>query len=182
AGAEVVLLLIAGAVRNMALAIDAHQLAVCVDHHQAVEIVRSLALEDGDGQYDAQLPGHGLKLGHGRMLAPRIGGAEPLFLLRDAEIRPLEQLRGQDDLGALGRRLADEADGLVDVRLHVLAVRGLDGGDGDLTGHHAGSCWLMQWKEPPPDRVAIDGKGMISRSGKTVARASQARRAAMSFP
>src|SRR5690606_39278536 len=49
AGAAVVLLLIAGTVRNVALAIDAHQFAVGVDHHQAVEIVRSLALVDGDG-------------------------------------------------------------------------------------------------------------------------------------
>uniref|UniRef100_A0A0N4ZLB6 PE-PGRS family protein n=1 Tax=Parastrongyloides trichosuri TaxID=131310 RepID=A0A0N4ZLB6_PARTI len=138
AGAEVVLLLIAGAVRNMALAIDAHQLAVCVDHHQAVEIVRSLALEDGDGQYDAQLPGHRLKLGHGRMLAPRIGGAEPLLFLRDAEVRPLEQLRRQDDLSALGRRLTDESDGLVDVRLHVLAVGGLDGGEMEGTAARQG--------------------------------------------
>src|SRR5690606_16290646 len=103
------------------------------------------------------------------MLAPRMGGAEPLLLLRDAEIRPLKQLRRQDDLGALGSRLPDEADGLVDVRLHVLAVGGLDGGDGDLTGHQAGSCWLMQWNEPPPDRMAVDGRGMISRSVKTVA-------------
>src|SRR5690606_33680349 len=175
-------LLIAGAVGYMALAIDAHQFAVGVDHHQAVEVVRPLALENRDRQDDAQFLGYRLKLGHGRVLAPRIGGAEPLLFLRDAEIRPLEQLRRQDDLRALGRRLTDEADGLVDVRLHVLAVRGLDGGDGDLTGHHAGSCWLMQWKEPPPDRVAIDGRGMISRSVKTVARASQARRAAMSLP
>jgi hypothetical protein len=28
----------------------------------------------------------------------------------------------------------------------------------------------MQWKDPPPDRMAMEDRGMISRSGKTVFR------------
>ena len=51
-----------------------------------------------------------------------MGGREPALLLRDAEIRPLEELRRQDHLRALAGRLADEGDGLVDVGLEVLAV------------------------------------------------------------
>ncbi|MNN49795.1 hypothetical protein D3C81_1643450 [compost metagenome] len=135
AGTEVVLLLIAGAVGDVALAIDAQGLAVGVQHDHRVEVVRPLLLEDRDGDDDAQFLGHRLQLNHGRMLAPRIGGGEPVLLLRHAEIGPLEQLGRQDDLRALGRRLTDQADGLVDVHLHVLAVRGLEGGDGDGAGH-----------------------------------------------
>ena len=183
AGTEVVLLLIAGAVRDMALAIDAQSLAVGVEHDHRVEVVRPLLLEDRDGDDDAQFFRHRLQLDHGRMLTPRIGGREPVLLLRHAEVGPLEQLGRQDDLRTLGRRLTDQADGLVDIGLHVLAVRGLQRGDGDGAGHlYAGSCWLMQWKEPPPVRTAFDGDRTISRSGKTVARASPARRAATSSP
>ena len=131
AGTEIVLLLIAGAVRDVALAIDAQGLAVGVQHDHGVEVVRAFLLEDRDGDDHAQFLRHRLQLDHGRMLAPRIGRGEPVLLLRHAEIGPLEQLRRQDDLRALGRGLTDQADGLVDIGLHVLAIGGLEGGDGD---------------------------------------------------
>jgi hypothetical protein len=96
------------------------------------------------------------------MLAPRMRLGEPALFLGDTEIGALEQLRRQDDLGALGGGLADEIDGLLDVGLQIHPVGGLDRGDLDLAGHQAGSCWEMQWKDPPPVRMAVDGRGMIS--------------------
>ena len=49
------------------------------------------------------------------------------------------------------RRLAHERLGLGDVGRHVGAVGRLDGRDGDRAlGHYRGSCWVMQWNEPPP--------------------------------
>ena len=141
AGAEIVLFLVARPVGDVAFAIEAHQRAVGVDHHQAVEIVRPLALEDRDRNDHAQFGGQRRQGGDAGMLAPGIGVGEPAFFLADAEIGPLEQLRRQDHLRAEGRRLADELGGLGDVGRHVLAVRGLDGGDADGAGHdQTGSC------------------------------------------
>jgi hypothetical protein len=34
-----------------------------------------------------------------------------------------------------------------------------------VAGHQAGSCWVMQWNEPPPVRMAVDGRPMALRSG-----------------
>ena len=86
----------------------------------------------------------GLERGHARVRAPRMRLAEPALLLADAEVGPLEQFRRQDDLGALAGRFADQLDRAGDVGLHVLAVRGLQGGDAHCAGHQAGSCWVMQ--------------------------------------
>ncbi len=55
AGPEVVLLLIAGAVGNVALAVDAEDGAVGVGDRHAVVIARAVLLEERDGDDDAEL-------------------------------------------------------------------------------------------------------------------------------
>ncbi len=157
AGPEVVLLLVAGAVGDVALAVDPQRRAVGVDHHQAVVVVRPLPLEDRDRQHHPQLLGQRRQTDHAGVLAPGIGGLEPALLLTDAEVWPLEQLWRQDRLGPPARGLAHQPGDAGDVGLHVLAEGRLDGRDGDRPGH-AGSCWVMQWKDPPPVRMARDGR------------------------
>ncbi len=113
---------------------------------------------------------------------------EELVLLLAAEVRPLEELGRQDDLRALLRRLAHQADDLVDVLVHVArAERALERRDGDLRPEsrrsgssrgpsgRAGSCWVMQWNAPPPreDRLAR-GTPTSRRPGKSVAIAATA--------
>ena len=51
---EIVFLLIAGPIWDVAFSINAEQRAVGIGHDEAVKIVRPLLLEDGDGQDDAQ--------------------------------------------------------------------------------------------------------------------------------
>ncbi len=182
AGAEIVLLHIARPVGDVAFAVEAHERAVRVHHHQGIEIVRPLALEDRDRQHHPQLGGQGRQGGDAGMLPPGVSLGKPALLLGHAEIGALEQFRGQDHLGAAGRGLADQALGLLDVRRPVQAVGGLQGGDGDLAGHQAGSCWVMQWNEPPPDRMAFEGRPITSRSGNRAARPCRARFAANPFP
>src|SRR4051812_18579421 len=94
-----------------------------------------------------------------------MGFLEPALLLGDAEVGPLEQLRRQDDVGALGRRLADQLGDAGDVGGLIHAERRLDRRDLDLAGHQAGSCWVMQWKDPPPVRIARDGRPITWRPG-----------------
>ena len=57
----------------------------------------------------------------------------------------------------------------------VEAVMGLQGGDRQCTDHQAGSCWLMQWNDPPPVRIARDDRPITGRSGNRPDRASTAR-------
>ena len=167
AGPKIVLLHIARAVRDVALAIDAHQRPVGVDHHQAVEIVRPLALEDRDRQHHAQFRRQRCQRGNAGVLTPGVGGGEPTLFLRHAEVRALEQFGRQDDLGTTRCGLTNEAGSARDIGRHVIAIGGLDGGDAQGAGHQAGSCWVMQWKDPPPVRIAVEGNPTTARSGNT---------------
>lgn len=82
AGPEVILLLIAGAIGDMALAVGAKCLAVRVQHDQRVVIARAVAFEDGDRDHHTQLGRKRLQRGHARMLQRGIGRAKPaLFWL-----------------------------------------------------------------------------------------------------
>ena len=60
---------------------------------------------------------------------------EPFFVLMRAEIKALKELGGQDDICALPCGFLDIRDGFVDIRLHIIGVGGLDGGDGDHFAH-----------------------------------------------
>src|SRR5580658_7559603 len=115
------------------------------------------------------------------MLAPGVGRGEPPLLLADAEVRALEQLGGQDHLRAQRCGLADQGLSLGDVGGYVVAIRRLDRGQGERARHQAGSCWEMQWKEPPPVSSALDGKPITVRSGNSSFSASSANAAARSL-
>ena len=179
AGAEVIFLLIARTVGDMALAVDAEDLAVSIGNRHAVVVARAVLLEEGDGNDELQFLGELLERTHGRMLARRLGHLEPFRVLPRREVDALEQLRRQHDLGAALGSLADEAFDLGDVGRHVRTERRLDGGDGDRAArHHAGSCCVMQWNEPPPASPAPsnprDGTPTTLRSGNTACSASSA--------
>ncbi len=171
AGAEIVLLLIAGPVGDVALAIDAEQRAVRVGHHQAVVVVRPVALEDRDRDHHPQLRRQRRQGRHAGVLAPGIGGLEPALLLADAEVRPLEQFGRQHHLRALRPAACRVSSAtFADIGGHVLAEGGLDHGEGEGAGHQAGSCWVMQWNDPPPVRIARAGRPITSRPGNRPAR------------
>ena len=182
AGAEVVFLLVAWPIGDVALAIDAQQRAVGVGHHQAVEIVRPFALEDRDRQHDAKFARQRRQRLDARMLAPRMRFGEPALLLGDAEIGPLEQLGRQDHLRAQRRGLADQRLGPGDIGRQIVAVGRLERGQGQGARHQAGSCWVMQWNEPPPVNSALDGRPSTVRSGNSRLSASSARPPARASP
>ncbi len=71
AGAEVVFLLIAGAVGDVALAIDAEDLAVGIGDRHAVVIARPILLEEGDRDHHLQRLGE-----RGKRAAPQDARAE----------------------------------------------------------------------------------------------------------
>ena len=179
AGAKVIFLLIAGTVRNVALSIDAQDFAIGISHRHAVEIVRSVLLEERNRNDDAELFRQLRKRQHARMFRGGIGRLEPFQVLARAEIDTLKQLGGQNDLRAPVCSLADEGLGFRDVGCHVPSIGGLDGGDCQRgLCHQAGSCWVMQWNDPPPaspqPRRPVEGTPMTSRSGNTVCKASMA--------
>ncbi len=76
----------------------------------------------------------------------------------------------EHDLGALLGSFAHELRRLGDIGRHVVAVGGLEGGNNDFAlAHHAGSCCVMQWNEPPPDMPEpsrpCEGRPMTLRVG-----------------
>ena len=108
-----------------------------------------------------------------------LASLEPFRILLGREIDALEQFGREYDLRAALARLAHEAFDLGDVGRHVRTEGRLDGGDGDgALGHHMGSCWVMQWNEPPPASPAPsrprDGTPITFRSGNTACNASSA--------
>ena len=174
AGAEVIFLLVAWTIGDVALAIDAEQSAIRVDHDQAVKIMRTFTLEDRDRQHHAKLSRQGCEGLHARVVSPGMSLGEPALVLGNTKIGALKKLRRQYDLGAARRRLTDHVRHERNVGVDALAEWGLQGGEGEGARHQAGSCWLMQWKEPPPLIRAVEERPITSRPGKTVARASTA--------
>ena len=140
--AEVELFLIARTIGNVALAIDTQGCAICIDHHNGVEIERAFLLIDRDRNDDAQLGCKLRELMNSRMRLPFNRAGEMLFFLRLAEIMAAEKLRRQNDISSLGRSFADEAGNPVDILLNIIGGRELDGGERDLPGQ--GQCLLIR--------------------------------------
>ena len=131
---EVEFLLIAGAVGDVALAVDAGHRPVRRDHRQAVIMMRAVGLEEAGRDVDRELVGQPLHRQHRRMLVHRPGAGEQALILDAAEIMPLEQFGRQDHLRPARGRLADEIGDGGDVGVHLVGKRELEGGDGDR-GH-----------------------------------------------
>jgi len=122
AGTEIILLLIARTVGNVALAIGAEDFAIRIRDDDRIVVARPVLLEDRDRDNDLQRLGELHQRQHARMLIGGIGRRKPLRVLLGAKIDALEQLGRQDDLRARLSGLADEALGSGDVILEVVAV------------------------------------------------------------
>src|SRR4029450_7825383 len=101
ARAKVELLLVAGAIWDVALAIDAGDLAVRSDHGERIVMMRSVELEVAGRDPDLQLFGELLHRQHRRVFGGPPGGCEQALVLDPAELGTFEQLRRQDHLGTL---------------------------------------------------------------------------------
>ena len=104
--------------------------AVRVHHHERIEVGVLRALEHRERQYDLQLLRDLREPLDRRVLRDRQRELEVLREVVLAEVRRLEQLLDQDDVGALLRGLADQALGVRDVGLAVPAAGHLRRGDG----------------------------------------------------
>src|SRR5262245_18132509 len=129
---EIEFLVIARALGDVRLAIDAHDRAVRIHHYEAVEISVLRALEDRERQHDLELLRDFRKALDGRVFGDRQRELEVLREVVLAEVWRLEQLLDQDDVRALPGRFADEFLGVGDVGVPVPAARHLRRGNGHL--------------------------------------------------
>ena len=167
AGAEIIFLLIARPIGNMALAIDAHDLARVIDHREAVIMMLAVALEEAGRDIDLQFLGQRLHCGDGGMLVQGQGAGEQRLVLDRAEIGAFEQFGRQDDLRPARGGLAHGVGHLFDILGHVLAKGELQGGDGHLghgviRGQRAFAGWCSGSCRRPPiwhPKPAAQGRG-----------------------
>ena len=129
---EVVLLGVARAVGDVALAVRAERRAVGVDDHDRVVGGPVGPLVHAERQDHFQLGGQLAEVVDGRVAVERAGPVEVLGEHVLAEVRPFEQLRKEHDLGALRGRVADEPFGGLDVGVDLLGHRHLHRGHGEL--------------------------------------------------
>src|ERR1019366_811767 len=175
AGAEVELLFVAGAVGDVALAVDAQEVAARVDDRDAVVIGLPGALEERHGNDDPELARDHAHPGHGLVVFDRARLGKPFGPLVAAEVRPLEELGRQDDARTARRRGADVPLDAGEVVGPRASERALDRPDRDLASaldvHHgpsrAGCCCVMQWNAPPPERIARASTPRARRPGKS---------------
>ncbi len=132
---EVVLLVVAGAIRNVALAVDAEQLAVGIDDGDGIEAGASGQLEEADRQHHLQFGGDLLEMLDGRVFLDRRRQLQVLGIGLLAKVGRLEQLLNEDDLRALGGGLAHQLVGIGDVGLAIPGTGHLGGGNGNDSGH-----------------------------------------------
>src|SRR5215211_6731997 len=97
------------------------------------------------------------------MLGGRLRGGDQTIVHDQAEIRPFKQIRRQHDLAAFARPFAPELAHGADVRAGVVGKRELQRSDSELG--HAGTCWEMQWKLPPPVKMWSALSPIATRSG-----------------
>ncbi|MNI76874.1 hypothetical protein D3C76_1512270 [compost metagenome] len=131
----------------MGLAVHAQQAPVGVGHAQRIEVGIAGLLVPAQRQHHAQLFGQCGKALEHVAVAILLGQGQVLVVLLDAEVRRGEQLLQQDDLRALGRGLADQLLGLVEVVFQVPGAGHLRGGDGQ-------QCHGIN---PAPARPAVAG-------------------------
>ena len=96
--------------------------------------MRAVRLEEARRYRHAEFGGERLHRQHRGVLARRPGAGEQALVLDAAEIRPLEQFRGQDHLRAPGGGLAPQLGDMGDVGGFVAGEGELQRGDCDC-GH-----------------------------------------------
>ncbi|MCY1390754.1 hypothetical protein D9M71_55770 [compost metagenome] len=126
---EVVLLVVAGAIRDMRLAINPKVTAIGVDDGDAVEARAPSQLEEADRQHDLQLLGELLEARDGRVGFNRGGQLQVIRIGLLAEIRGFEQFLDQDDLRALVGGFANQPFGGFEISLAIPGTSHLGGGD-----------------------------------------------------
>ena len=130
---EVELLLVAGPVRDVALAVGAEHAPVGVDHGQRVEVGVVGALEEAHRQDHMEFGREPAHAGQKGMALERVGKAEIAPVLVLAEVRRLEQLLQEHDPRTPSGSLAHEPLGPGDVVVTVPAAGHLRCRDGHLT-------------------------------------------------
>jgi len=119
AGGEIKLLVVQGIVRDVHLAIEAAERAVSVNDGGGVMVDAGRAsFENGDNDDDSLLAGHSRHRIAGRS-GNGFGKIEEGSLFPLAEILGAEQLGKTDDLRTLARRLANSAQGALQVLLRI---------------------------------------------------------------
>ena len=98
ARAEIELLLIARAVRDMRLAVDAESPAVGIEHRQRIEIDIAGALEEADRQHHRELGRQGAEAAQQRAVIGALSQLQMPCILFDTEVWRRKQLLQQDDL------------------------------------------------------------------------------------
>ena len=131
ARAEIGLLLVAGPVGDVGLAVGAEDRSVRVDDRDAVEVGVVGLLEKADRQHHAEFARERPQPPDCGVLIERRGEPQVTHVLLDAEIRRLEQLLQQDHLRATRRGLAHQRLGAIEVRIGVPTAGELGRGDGD---------------------------------------------------
>jgi hypothetical protein len=132
------------------------------------------ALEERHRDDDAELARERRETRDGVVPLDGLREREETLVLGLAEVGPLEELRREDHVRARRRRGAHVLLDTRDVGGDVVTEWALEHGDRDRLVH-VGSCCVMQWKDPPPRRIARDERPMVCRSGNksaSVARAS----------
>ena len=120
-------------------------------------------LEEAGRDEDLELGGELLHRQHRRMRVDGPRAGEMAFVLGPAEIEALEQFGRQHHLRALAGGLAHQLGDVGDILADVRPEGELEGGD--CQAGHAGTCWLMQWKLPPPVRIWSARSPTATRSG-----------------
>ncbi len=130
---EIMLFLIAGAVRDMALAVVAEHGAIGIDHRQRIEKGIARALEIRHRNHRVQFRREFRKPDDRRVAGKRFRQREIFLILVFAEVRRLEQFLDEDHLRTLLRSGASQLFGAGNIGLDVPAAGELGGGDGHAT-------------------------------------------------
>ena len=129
-GAEIELLFITNALRDMAFAVVAQDGAIGIDEGAGIEKGRPRLFEIGTGQHHTQFACKVGKAGDQRVAHKRLRHSEILGVLFDAKIGAGEQLLDQNQLGPLCGGLAHQSLGLIKVRGQVPCAGKLRSGEG----------------------------------------------------
>ncbi|MNE17770.1 hypothetical protein D3C80_1107640 [compost metagenome] len=132
---EVVLLVVARAIRDMGFTINPEVAAVGVDDRDAVEARAPGQFEVADRQHHLQLFGELLEVRDSGIGFGRGGQLQVIRIGLLAEIRGFEQFLDQDDLRALAGGFTDQPFGGFEISLAIPGTRHLGGGDGYGTAH-----------------------------------------------